>query len=109
PAASAVAAALETAVSDGHVLGTLECSRHEFDGTPLAVEVEEQGAKIARLYLTEVAVRSDCRRMGVGRVLLELVDDVARALKTSEVFLHVNEINQAALRLYARCGYEEAP
>ncbi|CAN0205820.1 unnamed protein product, partial [Ectocarpus sp. 12 AP-2014] len=110
PAASAAASALETAVSDGHVLGTLECSRHEFDGTPLAVEVEEQGAKIAsRLYLTEVAVRSDCRRMGVGRVLLELVDDVARALKTSEVFLHVNEINQAALRLYARCGYEEAP
>ncbi|CAN0173055.1 unnamed protein product [Ectocarpus fasciculatus] len=47
--------------------------------------------------------------MGVGRVLLELVDDVARALKTSEVFLHVNEINEAALRLYARCGYEEAP
>ncbi|CAN0578302.1 unnamed protein product, partial [Ectocarpus sp. 12 AP-2014] len=86
PAASAAASALETAVSDGHVLGTLECSRHEFDGTPLAVEVEEQGAKIAsRLYLTEVAVRSDCRRMGVGRVLLELVDDVARALKTSEV------------------------
>ncbi|CAN0287559.1 unnamed protein product, partial [Ectocarpus sp. 4 AP-2014] len=49
PAASAAASALETAVSDGHVLGTLECSRHEFDGTPLAVEVEEQGAKIARL------------------------------------------------------------
>lgn len=49
PAASAAAAAVETAVSDDHVLGTLECSRHEFDGTPLVVEVEEQGAKIARL------------------------------------------------------------
>lgn len=38
-----------------------------------------------RLYLTEVAVRSDCRRLGVGRVLLGMVDDVARELQTSEV------------------------
>eukprot|EP00752_Nemacystus_decipiens_P016311 g14587.t1 len=96
-------------VSHNHVLGTLECSRHEFDGTPLEVQVEEGGAKIARLYLTEVAVRSDCRRMGVGRVLLGLVDDVAKELKTSEVFLHVNEINEAALRLYESCGYNDAP
>ena len=35
-------------VSHDHVLGTLECSRHEFDGTPLEVQVEEGGAKIAR-------------------------------------------------------------
>lgn len=66
PAASAVAAAVETAVSDGHVLGTLECSRHEFDGTPLAVEVEEQGAKIARLvgfrFLFLVAAARECWR-----------------------------------------------
>eukprot|EP00903_Cladosiphon_okamuranus_P005587 g5560.t1 len=96
-------------VSHDHVLGTLECSRHEFDGTPLEVQVEEGGAKVARLYLTEVAVRSDCRRKGVGRVLLGLVDDVAKELKTSEVFLHVNEINEAALRLYESCGYNEAP
>lgn len=26
-----------------------------------------------------------------------------------KVFLHVNEINEAALRLYASCGYDEAP
>lgn len=41
--------------------------------------------RTSRLYLTEVAVRSDCRRRGVGRVLLGLVDDVAKELKTSEV------------------------
>lgn len=35
-------------VSHDHVLGTLECSRHEFDGTPLEVQVEEGGAKVAR-------------------------------------------------------------
>lgn len=35
-------------VSDDHVLGTLECSRHEFDGTPLAVDVEDGGSKISR-------------------------------------------------------------
>lgn len=26
-----------------------------------------------------------------------------------QVFLHVNEVNTAALGLYAACGYEEAP
>lgn len=35
-------------LSDDHVLGTLECSRHEFDGTPLAVDVEDGGSKISR-------------------------------------------------------------
>lgn len=38
-----------------------------------------------RLYLTEVAVRSDCRRLGIARHLLALVDDVASQLRTSEV------------------------
>lgn len=27
----------------------------------------------------------------------------------AQIFLHVNEVNEAALRLYSRCGYEEAP
>lgn len=44
----AAVATVEMEVSDDHVLGTLECSRHEFDGTPLAVDVEEGGAKISR-------------------------------------------------------------
>lgn len=46
---------------------------------------QHQQRRTSRLYLTEVAVRSDCRRKGVGRVLLGLVDDVAKQLKTSEV------------------------
>lgn len=32
-----------------------------------------------------------------------------RALGRCKVFLHVNEINAAGLRLYERCGYTEAP
>lgn len=35
-------------VPEGHVLGTLECSRHEFDGTPLAVEMDKRETKIDR-------------------------------------------------------------
>lgn len=31
-----------------YVVGTLECSRHEFDGTPLAVETEGEAGRIAR-------------------------------------------------------------
>lgn len=38
-----------------------------------------------RLYLTEVAVREECRRLGLGSGLLTLVEDVARHLNTREV------------------------
>lgn len=48
-------------VSHDHVLGTLECSRHEFDGTPLEVQVEEGGAKIARWGWDASAVRLPLR------------------------------------------------
>lgn len=30
-------------------------------------------------------------------------------LVCTQIYLHVNEVNEAALRLYSRCGYEEAP
>lgn len=36
------------AVSVEQVLGTLECSRHEFDLTPLEIKVENGGRKISR-------------------------------------------------------------
>lgn len=26
-----------------------------------------------------------------------------------QIFLHVNEVNEAAVNLYTRCGYEDAP
>lgn len=35
-----------------YVVGTLECSRHEFDGTPLAVETEGEAGRIARCGMT---------------------------------------------------------
>lgn len=37
-----------TGMSNEHVLGTLECSRHEFDDTPLAMELESGPKKIER-------------------------------------------------------------
>lgn len=63
-------------------------SRSSVRPTPDALNnnnVDRSIDRSSRLYLTEVAVRSDCRRRGVGRVLLGLVDDVAEELKTSEV------------------------
>ncbi|CAM9732645.1 unnamed protein product [Discosporangium mesarthrocarpum] len=88
-------------LSQEQVLGTLECSKHEFKGTAL-----DPGETNTRLYLTEVAVRADYRRMGVGTFLMGLVDDVAVTLGASEVYLHVNEVNEKAVHLYEKCGYQ---
>ncbi|CAM9483180.1 unnamed protein product [Choristocarpus tenellus] len=73
----------EMGLVQDRVLGTLECSKHEFIGTAL-----DPGDTISRIYLTEVAVREDCRRMGIGTYLLNFVDDVALKLGASEVYSH---------------------
>ena len=56
-------------------------------------------------YISNVAVRPDCRRQGVAEALLTALEARARALLLSFVTLEVRESNAAALALYEKCGY----
>ena len=56
-------------------------------------------------YISNVAVRPDCRRQGVAEALLAALEERARALLLRFVTLEVRESNAPALALYEKCGY----
>jgi len=82
------------------IIGTLECSTHEFDLSPLP-------GTGRRLYITEVAVKQEFRRRGVARALLRGLEDLARHQDADVLYLHVDTENSGALDLYHRAGFVE--
>ncbi len=59
-------------------------------------------------YITNVAVSRDYRRRGIGKALIEALDQKADDIPLSFISLEVRESNTAAIFLYTSCGYENA-
>lgn len=57
-------------------------------------------------YVDDVAVFEAFRRKGVGRTLMQALEDRARALGLSFLSLEVRVSNAPAIALYASLGYE---
>lgn len=58
------------------------------------------------LYLSNLAVRADCRRQGMAQYLLQSCDRIALDWGFSDLYLHVLENNHQARRLYSKAGYQ---
>lgn len=112
------------------VLGTVECSFHEFRNTALGRRRPERSI----LYITEFAVSPTVRRRGIGARLLKVrcqpmrtikslsphahrlhvdliclnkaVDELANLRQVESLYLHVDVTNHAALALYNRAGFK---
>ncbi|WP_083583054.1 GNAT family N-acetyltransferase [Phormidesmis priestleyi] len=56
-------------------------------------------------YLSNLAVRSECRRKGAAMQLLEACDRVVLSWGFEDIYLHVLENNQSAKHLYEKSGY----
>ena len=56
-------------------------------------------------YITNVAVRPECRRQGIAGKLLQVFLDFARGNKLAFLTLEVRASNQAAIILYGRHGF----
>lgn len=56
-------------------------------------------------YLSNLAVREDCRRRGVAYQLLQSCERVVWEWGFHDIYLHVLENNQPARQLYTRAGY----
>eukprot|EP00978_Attheya_sp_CCMP212_P007675 scaffold17814_cov53-Attheya_sp.AAC.2 len=83
------------------IMGTVECSVHEFAGTMLGrSRLPEQ-----IMYITEVAVSPRARRFGVGTRLLQGIHELAALRQVETLYLHVDVTNRAAIRLYEKAGY----
>lgn len=91
--------------SEEVVIGSLECSTHEFeDGkSPFS----HDAAHICKLYVTEMCVKETFRRQGVASSLLKAVDGVATNTGAAYVCLFCERINQGASRLYDSLQYHE--
>ena len=58
--------------------------------------------------LERIAVAPDHRRLGIGRKLMEAMEDFAAQNQVKAVTLEVRSQNTAALKLYKSYGFEEA-
>jgi GNAT superfamily N-acetyltransferase len=57
-------------------------------------------------FIDEIFLEPDLRNQGLGRRLLTLIEDEARALGLQRLYLEVERHNPA-IRLYERAGYED--
>lgn len=58
-----------------------------------------------RMYVSEIRVREEWRRQGIGTELLRLVEDAARERGIGALYLHAEVNNPNAVRLYESLGY----
>lgn len=56
-------------------------------------------------YITNIAVTSSRRKQGIGKALLENLDNVADSLSLSFISLEVRQSNSSAINLYTKMGY----
>mmetsp|Transcript_34672 Transcript_34672/g.70780 ORF Transcript_34672/g.70780 Transcript_34672/m.70780 type:complete len:162 (-) Transcript_34672:8-493(-) len=96
-------AAEEEEEDDEWILGSAECSVHEFEGTELGKRRPEG----AVMYVTEVAVSPVARRCGTGRRLMKGIEELATVRRVETLYLHVDVTNSAACAMYDKAGYEQ--
>ena len=56
--------------------------------------------------ITNIAVRPDVRRQGLGRAVVEALLERSRALGVTDVYLEVRLSNEPAIALYRSLGFE---
>lgn len=84
----------------GNVVGTVEFSGNDFKNTSM----ETRGAR-RKLYIADLAVREDARRLGLASSLLRTVEEYAKANGFDELFLHVDLGNESGMGLYKKHGF----
>ena len=86
----------------GNLLGAIEFSPSDFTSTCM----ENVGAK-RKLYVADLCIRQDARRIGVATSLLQYVESFALSNLYNELYLHVEVDNIVARNLYIKNGYVE--
>ena len=60
-----------------------------------------------RMYVSEIRVKGEYRKRGIGSQMLRLVEDRARELGLSTIYLHAEANNPKAIGFYKAAGYCE--
>ncbi|HHW57416.1 MAG TPA: GNAT family N-acetyltransferase [Clostridia bacterium] len=74
---------------------------------PLLFKASKILGKIAKeeYYLSNIAVYSEFRNLGLGNKLLEEIEQEAKKLKCKRIVLDVEVENEKAIKLYEKLGY----
>lgn len=62
---------------------------------------------LGEVYITNVAVFSEFRRNGIGKMLVEFLVNEMKKENADFVTLEVRKSNQNAISLYEKCGFEK--
>ena len=58
-------------------------------------------------HITNIVVKKDLRKQGIGTIILQELIKLCKELKMNEVTLEVNENNSKAINLYKKFGFEQ--
>ena len=86
----------------GNTVGTIEFSPSDF----LLSAYENIGSD-RKLYIADLAIREDVRRMGFATILLNEIESYCRRHQYDQLYLHVEVENYNARKLYCKLGYTE--
>lgn len=92
----------ENGVFETNIVGTVEFSGFDFDNTSM-----EDVGDPRKLYIADLAVHRDVRRLGVASGLLRAIELYAKEHAYHEAYLHVEKDNHIAKRFYFKHGYNE--
>jgi ribosomal protein S18 acetylase RimI-like enzyme len=83
-----------------NLIGAVEMSPADFYGTVLD-KIRTQ----KKLYIADLCIRKDYRRMGIASSILYAIEAYALANNYQEIYLHVEVENSVARKLYIDKGY----
>lgn len=95
------------AIGQGHLKdGTneLEMTVYESDGGVIGYTVWEYNRRNRRGHVLNIAVQNECRRQGIGTLLLGFVFEDLRQRNAMSCFLEVREHNLPARNMYEKMG-----
>ena len=56
--------------------------------------------------ITNIVTKKTERKRGIGKLLLDKLIEMSKEIGTSSISLEVNEINEPAINLYKKAGFE---
>ncbi|MCK9520900.1 MAG: ribosomal protein S18-alanine N-acetyltransferase [Dehalococcoidia bacterium] len=101
------ATAFERELQENKIARYVVLERTLCDSAPAIVAFGGLWLQLDEAHVVTVAVRREHRRVGYGLVVVRALLDLARAEGMQVATLEVRLSNEAARRLYRRCGFHE--
>ena len=69
---------------------------------------KKDGIDSDTVYINQLYINAEARRIGLAKLLLYKVEEVAKKIKRNIVYLDVAKVNKEAINLYEFCSYKRS-